>query len=83
MAKKMKEKTTYVCEVCGTEYTTKKECISCEENHASFAIIDSIYNLPWWRFIGNKKYPIALKARTADGNEYLYELTRINGRRIS
>ena len=77
----MKEKTTYICDVCGREYGTQKECAACEQSHVSFSIMKPIYKLPWW-IVFNKKYPIAIKARTADGDEYLYELTRINGRKI-
>lgn len=76
----MKEKTTYICDTCGGEYNTQKECAACEQSHASFAIMEPIYNLPWW-LLCNKKYPIAIKARTAEGDEYLYELTMINGRK--
>lgn len=30
----------YVCEVCGTQYVVKDDCMKCEESHQSHAVKD-------------------------------------------
>ena len=77
----MKVKETYICEVCGREYASEEECAGCERCHIPFKTTKSIYQLPWW-FKKDKKYPIAINCVTENGNEYLYELTRIDGVKI-
>lgn len=63
----MTEITTYKCDCCGKEYSTKEKCLACEEGHAKF-IKDSVF-----RFLPEERYPQALSATFDDGRIVTYE----------
>lgn len=40
----MKKLELYICEVCGTQYKDKNQCVQCEKHHAqTLTIIDKRY----------------------------------------
>lgn len=63
----MTEVTTYKCDCCGKEYSTKEKCLACEEGHVKF-IKDSVF-----MFEQEEKYPQALRVTFDDGCTARYD----------
>ena len=62
----MKEITSYVCEICGTEYREIDDCKRCESSHIKIKKIEKEqYNSLY-------KYPIAITVEFEDGKTIRY-----------
>lgn len=84
----MKEKTVYVCEVCGKEFDTEEQCEYCENHHAvianGFADTVVVSKMSGWKettqLITNKKMKIPEEVRigfAAPCGELMYAKYRL------
>lgn len=67
----MRKIESYICEVCGSEYSEKNKAIKCETNH------NPPIKIVGMRYIGfgndNKGYPIVIKVKMKDGEIVTYK----------
>ena len=66
----MKEIKLYQCEVCGTEYTDKKQAEECEENHVETLEIVKCKFVK--RALMHDGFPASITVKSDDGREMTY-----------
>lgn len=66
----MKKLELYVCEKCGTQYTSKAQCEQCEKGHKTGLTITDARYLPYTR--DETGMPVAIDV-TACGKVYRYK----------
>lgn len=72
----MKERIQYVCEFCGTEYSTKEEAERCEASHEKNVKVTK------FEYVYNIEMPKYVKVENADGTiEATYNLIGIRDSR--
>ena len=62
----MKEITSYVCEMCGTEYKEIGDCKRCEESHIKIKQIERA------QYEESDKYPTKITVEFEDGKTVTY-----------
>lgn len=68
----MKEKILYVCDICGTEYSTKEEAEECEKNHVTKIEVIQCNHLSVK--VCKDGFPTKITVQSADGRERKYRI---------
>ena len=68
----MKERLYYVCEICGTEYSTKEKAEECEASHEKNVKVTK------FEYVYNKAMPKCVHVENADGTiKEIYNLVEM------
>lgn len=70
----MTENTVYRCDVCGTTYANRNDCVACEVFHARLSTGNVIENVRYLaKNNGHLPYPHRVTLRFSDGRFACYE----------
>ncbi len=67
----MKVMQKFQCEICRTEYATKKDAMACEKNHKLVKAVEELRYLP--KSQDGKGYPVSITVRMSDGEKLIYK----------
>ena len=66
----MRERISYICEICGAEYSDKNQCELCENFHKKPVEIVGVMHFADSKFLG---YPARVRIKMTDGSVIEYK----------